>query len=76
MPSASIAMSYLLATQLQRGGPFAAYSFMPRDPSAVHAWALEEDPGLAFRFWEGSKLVDWTPPPPGNRVRLPAAAVF
>jgi hypothetical protein len=35
-----------------------------------------DDPSLAFRYWEGSKLALWTPPPDGGRVQLPRSLAF
>jgi hypothetical protein len=29
-----------------------------------------DDPSLSFRYWKGSKLALWTPPPAGGRVKL------
>jgi len=35
-----------------------------------------ENSGLAFRYWEGSKIVPWTPPPVGGRVALTATGAL
>jgi hypothetical protein len=31
---------------------------------------------LAFRYWKGSEIAPWTPPPVGGRVQLAAAKAF
>jgi hypothetical protein len=36
-----------------------------------------EDPALAFRYWQGAKIMTWTPPPIGGRVQLtPTGSLF
>jgi hypothetical protein len=35
-----------------------------------------DSPGLTFRYWDGTDVAPWTPPPVGSRLQLPAAAMF
>jgi hypothetical protein len=35
-----------------------------------------DDPELAFRYWEGSNVALWKPPPVGGRLQLAAAKAF
>ena len=35
-----------------------------------------EDPGLAFRYWQGTKVALWTPPKVGGQSQLAAAEGF
>jgi hypothetical protein len=35
-----------------------------------------DDPGLTFRYWDGSEVAQWTPPPVGSGLQLPAASTF
>jgi len=35
-----------------------------------------DDAGLSFRYWHGTKLALWTPPPTGGRVQLSASSAL